>query len=88
MSLNLLDRRTPKTTTPDILAPRASRSMKDAVIEGWETINDIYSKLIFNSEKHQGANLKVIAPEKKEGPNTAKRLVHHHSRAPNTDDWS
>ena len=62
--------------------------MKDAVIEGWETINDIYSKLIFNSEKHQGANVKVIASEKKQEQNAAKRLVHHHARAPITDDWS
>ena len=63
---------------------RTSRSMKDTVLQGMKTINEIYSNLIFSPEEQKHVNLKVITPTSEtDGFESDQKLVHYHVRLPN-----
>jgi len=66
---------------------RTSRSMKDTVLQGMKTINEIYSNLIFSPEEQKHVNLKVITPTSEtEDLESNQKLVHYHVRHPNVNE--
>ena len=61
--------------------------MKETVLQGLQTINELYSNLILTPEEKRNVNLKIIdSTEEKRQIGGDKKLVHYHDRYSNENN--
>ena len=77
----ILDNRIPKETFANVKNSRTARNMKETVLHGLQTINELYSSLILDAEEKQSVNLRIIGTaDEKRSDGDDKKVVHYHDR--------
>ena len=79
--LPISDNRIPKETFTNVKSSRTARNMKETVLHGLQTINELYSNLILDEEEKQSVNLRIIGTtDEKRSDGDDKKVVHYHDR--------